>query len=54
MAGNRRIDYQRVVVVEPGGRGCSVAVKLDVTGARSEVARLAKALALDPSVQVRP
>jgi hypothetical protein len=54
MAGNRRIDYQRAVVVEPGARGCSVAVKLDVTGARSEVARLAKALALDPSVQVRP
>jgi hypothetical protein len=53
MAGNRRVDYQRAIVVEPGVRGCSVAVKLDVTGARSEVARLAKELALDPSLQVR-
>jgi hypothetical protein len=53
MAGNRRIDYRRAIVVEPGATGCSVVVKLDATGSRTEVARLARALAVDPSLQVR-
>jgi hypothetical protein len=52
MAGNRRTDYRRVVIVEPGATGCSVVVKLDATGSRTEVVRLARALALDPSLQV--
>ena len=52
MGGNRRIDYRRAIVVEPGATGCSVAVKLDVTGARTQVVRLARALAYDPSLQV--
>jgi hypothetical protein len=52
MAGNRRIDYRRAIIVEPGATGCSVVVKLDATGARTEVVRLARALAFDPSLQV--
>lgn len=52
MAGNRRIDYRRAIVVEPGATGCSVVVKLDATGSRNEVVRLARALAFDLSLQV--
>jgi hypothetical protein len=52
MAGNRRIDYRRALVVEPGATGCSVVVKLDATGSRTEVVRLARSLAFDPSLQV--
>ena len=54
MAGNRRIDYRRAIVVVPGATGCSVVVKLDATGPSTEVARLARALAFDPALQVHP
>ena len=52
MAGNRRIDYRRAIVVEPGATGCSVVVKLDATGSRTNVVRLARTLANNPSLQV--